>query len=232
MSENDLRLKKEKAKKMMLLFALLSITMTFGGLTSAYVVSKGRPDWLVDFTLPQSFIYSTFVIVLSSMTIQLSKFFLNKGKSKNRSLIFLATTFILGIIFLILQFNGFNNLIDLGYYFAGAQSNLIDEKECGEKLGNPFGPAQATTLELRIVAGEQFEWIKIEPITLLAPISPSIDLGDDGIIDWKWDGIFHHSTELYSLEIDGMPTSIVNSHGFKADYTNSLNFSILLPAPE
>ena len=33
---------------MMLLFALLSITMTFGGLTSAYVVSKGRPDWLVD----------------------------------------------------------------------------------------------------------------------------------------------------------------------------------------
>ena len=43
MSENDLRLKKEKAKKMMLLFALLSITMTFGGLTSAYVVSKGRP---------------------------------------------------------------------------------------------------------------------------------------------------------------------------------------------
>ena len=44
MSENDLRLKKEKAKKMMLLFALLSITMTFGGLTSAYVVSKGRPD--------------------------------------------------------------------------------------------------------------------------------------------------------------------------------------------
>ena len=124
MSENDLRLKKEKAKKMMLLFALLSITMTFGGLTSAYVVSKGRPDWLVDFTLPQSFIYSTFVIVLSSVTIQLSKFFLNKGKSKNRSLIFLATTFILGIIFLILQFNGFNNLIDLGYYFAGAQSNV------------------------------------------------------------------------------------------------------------
>ena len=28
------------------------------------------------------------------------------------------------LIFLILQFNGFNNLIDLGYYFAGAQSNV------------------------------------------------------------------------------------------------------------
>ncbi|MEE2604695.1 MAG: cytochrome c oxidase subunit 3, partial [Bacteroidota bacterium] len=78
----------------------------------------------VDFALPKSFVYSTFVIVLSSITIQLSKYFLNKEKSKNRSLIFLSTTFILGIIFLVLQFNGFNNLIDLGYYFAGAQSNV------------------------------------------------------------------------------------------------------------
>ena len=61
MSDNDFLLKKEKAKKMMLLFALLSITMTFGGLTSAYVVSKGRPDWLVDFTLPQSFVYLSLI---------------------------------------------------------------------------------------------------------------------------------------------------------------------------
>ena len=29
-----------KAKKMMLLFGLLSITMTFAGLTSAYIVSR------------------------------------------------------------------------------------------------------------------------------------------------------------------------------------------------
>ena len=31
---------KVRAKKMMLLFGLLSITMTFAGLTSAYIVSK------------------------------------------------------------------------------------------------------------------------------------------------------------------------------------------------
>ena len=56
MNNLTLKNKQDRARKMMLLLSLLSITMTFGGLTSAYVVSKGRPDWLTDFTLPVSFI--------------------------------------------------------------------------------------------------------------------------------------------------------------------------------
>ena len=69
MKEEILKNKEARAKKMMLLFALLSITMTFGGLTSAYVVSKGRPDWLEDLILPISFTYSTFILFLSSFTM-------------------------------------------------------------------------------------------------------------------------------------------------------------------
>ena len=124
MSELTLKKKEAKAKKMMLLFALLSITMTFGGLTSAYVVSKGRPDWLVDFTLPISFTYSTILLVISSITIHCAKLFLNKQNGKSKSLNFLWTTFALGIAFLFFQFNGFNDFINQGYYFAGAQSNV------------------------------------------------------------------------------------------------------------
>ena len=55
---------KVKAKKMMLLFGLLSITMTFAGLTSAYIVSKGRPDWLVDFELPTLFLVIVVMLVI------------------------------------------------------------------------------------------------------------------------------------------------------------------------
>ena len=62
-----------KAKKMMLLFGLLSITMTFAGLTSAYIVSKGRPDWTMDFNLPAEFFFSTFILVLSSFTLCIAK---------------------------------------------------------------------------------------------------------------------------------------------------------------
>jgi cytochrome c oxidase subunit 3 len=124
MSELTLKKKEAKAKKMMLLFALLSITMTFGGLTSAYVVSKGRPDWLIDFTLPISFTYSTILLVISSVTIHCAKLFLTKQNGKSKSLNFLWATFALGIAFLFFQFNGFNDFIKQGYYFAGAQSNV------------------------------------------------------------------------------------------------------------
>ena len=124
MSDLTLKKKEAKAKKMMLLFALLSITMTFGGLTSAYVVSKGRPDWLIDFTLPISFTYSTILLVISSITIHCAKLFLNKQNGKSKSLNFLWATFVLGIAFLFFQFNGFNDFINQGYYFAGAQSNV------------------------------------------------------------------------------------------------------------
>ena len=81
MIENIKQEKLAKAKKMMLLFGLLSITMTFAGLTSAYIVSKGRPDWTMDFNLPSEFFYSTFIILLSSLTLFLSKRKLNSGKS-------------------------------------------------------------------------------------------------------------------------------------------------------
>ena len=124
MSEKILNPNKIRAKKMMLLFSLLSITMTFAGLTSAYIVSKGRPDWLVDFELPELFYYSTFVIVLSSITIQISKYNLNKNKSKSNVLIWLFTTLLLGILFCVFQFYSFKSLIDKGYYFAGAQSTI------------------------------------------------------------------------------------------------------------
>ena len=104
MIENIKQQKLAKAKKMMLLFGLLSITMTFAGLTSAYIVSKGRPDWTMDFNLPSEFFYSTFIILLSSLTLFVSKRKLNSGKSINSVFNWTLTTFILGIVFIVLQF--------------------------------------------------------------------------------------------------------------------------------
>ena len=110
------------------------------------------------------------------------------------------------------------------------QASVIDEGNCGSVITNDFGPAQAVKLELKIQANQEFDWIKVEPQTLLPPQSPEIDLGADGIVDWAWDGNFHHTNELHSLEIDGSIVSISNQTGFDIDYNHSLNFSILLPA--
>ncbi len=117
------RLRKEKAYKTMLLFAMGSIVMVFAGLTSAYVVSKSRPDWLKDFELPQAFLWSTLVIVLSSVTFHLAKLSIKKDNRAKTSL-FLWATLTLGVVFVALQFEGFNQVIASGYYFTGSQSTI------------------------------------------------------------------------------------------------------------
>ena len=123
LSGNEIRLKTIKAKKMMLLFSMLSIAMTFAGLTSAYIVSKARPDWLKNFELPLSFSLSTAIIVLSSITIWIAKKNLKKNNN-SKSTNWLFITFILGVLFIILQFVGFNSLISKGFFFTGAQSTI------------------------------------------------------------------------------------------------------------
>lgn len=111
-----------RAKKMMLWFSMISITMTFGGLTSAYVVSKSRPDWLEQFVLPAAFYWSTLVIVLSSLTFWWAKKNLNVDNATSRKGLWI--TLALALAFVVLQFQGFGSLIAEGYYFTGAESNV------------------------------------------------------------------------------------------------------------
>ena len=63
----------ERSYKLLLLFAMLSMTMMFAGLTSAFVVSKSRADWLKNFELPVAFYISTAVIIGCSVTFHLAK---------------------------------------------------------------------------------------------------------------------------------------------------------------
>ena len=121
--KNELRKKHRRARKMMLLFSLLSITMTFAGLTSAYIVSKARPDWLKDFELPNYFFVSTIVIIISSLTMWFAKKNIKKSEVSKTSF-WLALTFLLSVLFMISQFIGFQELINRGYYFTGAQSTV------------------------------------------------------------------------------------------------------------
>ena len=121
--QQELKKKHRRARKMMLLFSLLSITMTFAGLTSAYIVSKSRPDWLVDFQLPDYFLSSTLIIVLSSISMWLAKKNIKRDEFSKTSL-WIGITFLLSILFVISQFLGFQELISKGYYFTGAQSTV------------------------------------------------------------------------------------------------------------
>lgn len=113
----------DRAKKMMLWFAIISLSMAFAGLTSAYVVSAERPDWIVDYTIPTAFYISLGVIILSSVTIHFAKKNIQQEKNK-KGMYLLLSTFALGIVFIILQFVGFSEFINSGYYFTGSESNI------------------------------------------------------------------------------------------------------------
>ncbi len=115
--------KNNRAKKMMLWFGIVSLIMSFAGWTSAFVVSSSRPDWLKDFQLPNAFIVSTVVIIISSLTFILAKRALKSGNHKATSL-WLFATLILGVVFIFNQFSGFQKIIDLGYNFTGPTSNV------------------------------------------------------------------------------------------------------------
>jgi len=122
-TENTDKEKHIRAKKMMLWFAMISMTMSFAGLTSAYVVSKSRPDWLSDFVIPQAFYYSLAIVLLSSLTMFLAKKNV-KSEKHSAGMIFLITTFVLGITFITLQFKGFSEIINAGYFFTGSESTI------------------------------------------------------------------------------------------------------------
>jgi cytochrome c oxidase subunit III len=89
-----------------------SILMMFAGLTSAYIVKRNQANW-VTFDLPLAFWYSTAVIIASSLSMHLSaKYFKERNMPKYRSL--LTVTAILGLLFIVLQIIGFQQLWQKG----------------------------------------------------------------------------------------------------------------------
>ena len=115
--------KQKRAKKMMLWFGIISLSMSFAGLTSAYVVSKERADWLTDFQIPEAFYLSLGAMVLSSISMIAAKTRIKLGDWL-QGMIFLATTLILGLLFVYLQFRGFSEIVANGYYFTGSESTI------------------------------------------------------------------------------------------------------------
>ncbi|MEE1884156.1 cytochrome c oxidase subunit 3 [Pedobacter flavus] len=99
-----------KAKKFIVWLFVVSSSIMFGGFTSYYIVfseAKGKGHGLV---LPDLFMYSTVVLLLSSICLFIaSKSFKSGNFARQRMLLWI--TIILGVIFGALQFEGWKSLI-------------------------------------------------------------------------------------------------------------------------
>jgi len=104
--------------KFIMWVAIGSIVMMFAGLTSAYIVKSNQAGW-TEVVMPKIFWLSTGVILLSSLVVQVAlRSFKQREMRQYRLLI--AATFILGIVFVLFQWMGFQQLWQQHVTFKGS----------------------------------------------------------------------------------------------------------------
>lgn len=107
-------------QKFGLWISFASIMMLFAALTSAYIVRRAAGNWL-EFELPSIFYTSTIILLLSSVFLHFSYQGFKKMKSiQHRMMLVLA--FLFGVGFVILQYQGWMTLFDMGIELNGNPS--------------------------------------------------------------------------------------------------------------
>ncbi len=108
------RIRRYSSQRYGLYLAIVGMIMLFAAMASAYIVRRSAGNWL-EFELPSIFFTNTLVIILSSITLHLSWTFFKKGeKFIYQSL--LCITFVLGIAFVVLQYQGWLQMTEAGLY--------------------------------------------------------------------------------------------------------------------
>jgi cytochrome c oxidase subunit 3 len=103
-------------KKFILWLFIVSIVMIFVSLTSAYIVRQAEGNWKI-FELPSIFLYSTFVLLLSSATVHWG--YVNAKNDELQKLkIAIGASLFLGILFLWMQIEGWKELVSNKIFFS------------------------------------------------------------------------------------------------------------------
>jgi len=107
-------------KKFALWLFMATVVMLFASWTSAYIVRQAEGNWQF-FELPGIFTFSTGIILISSITMQIG-YFAAKSNSTGRLQLMLIITAVLGVIFLVAQVLGWGDLVSKSVYFVGNPS--------------------------------------------------------------------------------------------------------------
>ena len=112
-----------KAQRFTMRMAIVAIAMTFAGFTSYYLVRQSSGNWL-QFPIPSIFWVSTLIIGLSSMAVQMAHI-ANRKNNIGTLKLGIGLTFILGTIFCVLQWLGWQELRSMGVFLDGNASGGI-----------------------------------------------------------------------------------------------------------
>jgi cytochrome c oxidase subunit 3 len=166
--------KKIHPHKFTLWVALASIVMMFAGLTSAYVVKRDAAGWTT-FSIPKAFWYSTAMILLSSLTIQLAlRSFKEREILRYRN--FLTATTILGILFMLSQWTGFRQIWHAGITFHGSGGGQFLYVIAGLHLAHVLGGVIALLIMLARTFVSKVRSYNSVPVELMATYWHFVDL--------------------------------------------------------
>lgn len=107
-------------KKFAMWLFVATVGMLFASLTSAYIVRQAEGNWLF-FNLPTALYWSTGVILVSSITMQMA-FWAAKKDQLEKVKLLVSITMGLGLIFLLAQWIAWQGLVAQNVYFVGNPS--------------------------------------------------------------------------------------------------------------
>lgn len=108
-------------KKFALWLFIVSVCMLFGAWASAYLVKRGETGWS-SFELPQQFWVNTLIMIVSSVTMIWAHRAVKADKLDQAKLA-LVVTIVLGVAFLVGQWQAWGSMVEMNHYFAGSGSN-------------------------------------------------------------------------------------------------------------
>jgi cytochrome c oxidase subunit 3 len=115
------------AKKFSMWIFILTSMLLFAGFSSAFIVYSGGKGHGLDVIMPQAFVYSTMVIITSSLTLFLASRAAKQSQPEKQRL-FLWLTFFLGIAFFAIQLYAWYVLaykMDVHFTDANASRSFI-----------------------------------------------------------------------------------------------------------
>ncbi len=126
--------------------AMGSILMMFAAFTSAYIVKQSAGNWL-EFTIPNIFYFSTGVLIISGIFLHRS-FLAFKSADEKTYKLSLIIAFVLGILFIVLQYQGWLALYSIGVDLKGNVSGSFFYLLSGVHLLHVLGGLAAMVVAL------------------------------------------------------------------------------------
>lgn len=113
----SVRVKSMHPKKFAMWLFIISVTMMFASMTSAYVVKKAEGDWLL-FEFPSMFNVTSILIILSSISMHFAYISAKRDNLANIR-IGVGITMVLAVAFAIGQYLSWGELVAQDVFFVG-----------------------------------------------------------------------------------------------------------------